>query len=551
MESCCSRPGWLGWVPFVSSLALAAFGCAGADTEAEDGSALTAPAEGGSAGTTPSAGGPRAEPPPAGSAGAPAGPTTAGSTAAADSSVNPASEGDMPTASAAANDDSEQGEVFLAPLGPPPRTDTYVLTVNLLGAGRGRVVSIPPGIDCGTSCSAAFPGGTAITLRARPENGSDSVLSGWSVPYCQRYRDCDLIGITIDETTEVSFEPMTANIAFINQEVVPTNLGSARAYDDVCNATATRAGLNNLAGDRFVALVSDSSESFRTRLGDTASGWMLLDGRPFGNTTTELFDEQRVLNALNVNEQGQDLVIGPVVITNSLANGTSISVNDNCSGLTSLSGTFGGGNSNGGPGAWLEDTTYQCGPDMGSIYCLGHDLTSVVTPQPVQGLRIWLSNEPFHPGTGTPDEACRAGLPPNATDARALIATTTNPASALLVLDQLYVRPDGVVIGTGDDLIQRDWLSSGIWQKANGDYVPAVDPYDDTSVPSRVWTGELDLATAGSVESTCNDWASTVGNAYTGDQADDTSAFWSDGTTRPCDWTGGGYVYCVEVASGN
>ena len=471
--------------------------------------------------------------------------TTAGGAAGSSAGAVSADAGGLAEVGAAASDD---GEVFLAPLGPPPRTDFLTVSVSRLGAGLGRVTSSPPGIDCGPQCSAAFPGGTNVVLRGRPENGSDSLLTGWSIPYCERNRDCAPPPLTIDETLEVSFEPMTANVAFLNAELVPTNLGSARAYDAVCNATATRAGLNNLAGDRFVAVVSDAADSFRTRLGASASGWMLLDGRPFAGSATELFDEQRVYNPLNVDDTGTELTYGPAVMTNSLANGTSITVADNCSDLTSLTGTFGGGTVSGGPRAWIETSVWSCGRDTATIYCLGRDFSAVVTPRAVQGLRVWLSNEPYHPGQGTPDDSCRALLPPGAADARALIATTSSPASAVLILDQVYVRPDGVRVGTGSDIANNAFLSSGIWQKANGDYLPAMDRYDDSSLPSRTWTGEIQPTVPGTVESTCNDWTSSVGNAFTGDHADKIG-FWSDGTTRACDWTGGGYLYCVEVAA--
>lgn len=61
----------------------------------------------------------------------------------------------------------------------PPRY--YTLTLIPEGAGKGRVVSDPPGIDCGeggSACSADFKKGTVVTLRALPVLGS--LLKGWS-----------------------------------------------------------------------------------------------------------------------------------------------------------------------------------------------------------------------------------------------------------------------------------------------------------------------------------------------------------------------------------
>src|SRR3954462_5850941 len=52
-------------------------------------------------------------------------------------------------------------------LGPAlnPATDgMHMLSVNI--AGPGRVMSLPPAIDCPGVCSAAFPEGTSVTLAA-------------------------------------------------------------------------------------------------------------------------------------------------------------------------------------------------------------------------------------------------------------------------------------------------------------------------------------------------------------------------------------------------
>ena len=56
------------------------------------------------------------------------------------------------------------------------------LTVVKGGAGNGIVTSSPSGIFCGSSCSAAFPQGTTVTLQASAGNGA--TFSGWSEPSC-------------------------------------------------------------------------------------------------------------------------------------------------------------------------------------------------------------------------------------------------------------------------------------------------------------------------------------------------------------------------------
>ena len=52
------------------------------------------------------------------------------------------------------------------------------LSVSRTGSGAGKVTSDPAGIDCGSSCSAAFPVGSNVALSASPDKGSE--FTGWS-----------------------------------------------------------------------------------------------------------------------------------------------------------------------------------------------------------------------------------------------------------------------------------------------------------------------------------------------------------------------------------
>jgi hypothetical protein len=55
---------------------------------------------------------------------------------------------------------------------------TYALSVARAGAGTGTVTSSPAGINCGSTCSASYAGGTSVTLTAAA--ASNSTFAGWS-----------------------------------------------------------------------------------------------------------------------------------------------------------------------------------------------------------------------------------------------------------------------------------------------------------------------------------------------------------------------------------
>ena len=56
------------------------------------------------------------------------------------------------------------------------------LSVVMDGTGGGAVASSPPGIDCGTTCTADYPDDTGVTLSASPSEGS--IFTGWSGAGC-------------------------------------------------------------------------------------------------------------------------------------------------------------------------------------------------------------------------------------------------------------------------------------------------------------------------------------------------------------------------------
>lgn len=68
------------------------------------------------------------------------------------------------------------------------------VTVSKTGAGTGTVASTPPGILCGTTCSATYPAGTSVTLAATPD--VSSTFTGWSSGGCSGTLACTVGGNT-------------------------------------------------------------------------------------------------------------------------------------------------------------------------------------------------------------------------------------------------------------------------------------------------------------------------------------------------------------------
>lgn len=75
----------------------------------------------------------------------------------------------------------------------------HTLTVNKGGSGSGTVTSSPSGINCGSTCSHAFDGGTMVTLTATPAAGS--AFAGWSGGGCLGAGSCQ---IALNADTEVT-----------------------------------------------------------------------------------------------------------------------------------------------------------------------------------------------------------------------------------------------------------------------------------------------------------------------------------------------------------
>ena len=75
-----------------------------------------------------------------------------------------------------------------------------LLTVVKNGSGSGTVTSSPAGINCGATCSATLPAGTAVTLTATPTSAA-SIFTGWLGNGCTGTSTCTK---TLTATANVS-----------------------------------------------------------------------------------------------------------------------------------------------------------------------------------------------------------------------------------------------------------------------------------------------------------------------------------------------------------
>jgi hypothetical protein len=160
------------------------------------------------------------------------------------------------------------------------------------------------------------------------------------------------------------------------------------------------------------------------------------------------------------------------------------------------------------PAACMLDATYY--PSSAArLYCFMVDKTEPQpAPQPVAGKAIYVTKAQFVPGGGiaAANQACDAEKPAGAASVKALLATVDAAPVALLDRAASYVRPDGVLVGTGQDLIDATEsgkeLAAGAWQTGDGTYV--ADGY-------FAFTGSSGLEHAGTATTTCDDWTSTTG----------------------------------------
>lgn len=408
--------------------------------------------------------------------------------------------------------------------------------LSVTKAGGGRIVSFPAGIDCGDTCSAAFSV-PVVDLQCTAD--PDSFFSGLDGVDCAG----DQCLVELDGPKQVSarFSPIVNNLVFVSSVEYPPTLGGVAAYDAECNRLATAAGKNTPTGDGFIAAMSDSTGSFLDRLRPGVRGWVRLDGRPFADAPDDLRGGV-VYDPIFFDETGTSQNWRS--FTGTHADG---SLGENCSDWTDPSGSVITGYATGGPGEWVDSAPNLSCTQPLNIFCFGNTKTVPLARETTTGKRIWRTSTAYVPGSMSPDSKCMQERPAGVAVARALVAYDSHAASELLDPASKYVRVDGQLVGSGQQLINSandsNWtatpyevIQTGIWQTADGSYAN-----DDLYL---AWNGANDMLTPGALDTTCNNWTTTTGSAYAGIFLQVQSQFWARGGQDDC--TQAAVLYCFE-----
>jgi hypothetical protein len=139
----------------------------------------------------------------------------------------------------------------------------FTLAVAREGSGAGTVNSSPPGIDCGSTCSAGFADGTVVTLTAVPDSGSS--FAGWSGGGCSGTGTCAVTMSSAQAVTATfTLAPVLPQItSFTATPAVRSSAGASTLAWSTTGATSvTISGLGGtfaLSGTRDVSVATTTT----------------------------------------------------------------------------------------------------------------------------------------------------------------------------------------------------------------------------------------------------------------------------------------------------
>ena len=176
----------------------------------------------------------------------------------------------------------------------------YTITINKKGDGNGTVVSNPPGINCGSTCSANFQRGTLVRLTVSV--ASNSIFDGWggSCSSCGLNKVCN-ITVSSNMSCDVKFKKKSISGNFSNFKRTSFKVDYKTNMNGVCRKTfglgwrlADWKDLENFyrkGGDLAGLLDYLGMKYYPARLGGDLA-WVSYNGREFYTSTRHYYIER-------------------------------------------------------------------------------------------------------------------------------------------------------------------------------------------------------------------------------------------------------------------
>jgi hypothetical protein len=396
------------------------------------------------------------------------------------------------------------------------------LTVSFAGKGTGTVLLQPGDTVCTapTTCIASIAIGTPVTLTAMPTNAGatvTSVLSGWDGACAGNgsYRLCTLT-MNAATSTVAHFDTLPANLVFVTSSVFAGNLGGARAYERQCNQLATAAGINNASGDAYVAWMAASDYAPATLLGSTR-GWVRADLLPWIDSMATALATGAVFYPVAYDENGQRVIADTL---SGMSDTDKVYAGENCNDWTDATVNTSHGHTHAGGRGWPSNNVGVSSCAIASrVICVMKGASTPVAVTPVAGKKIYLTKSAWIPagGLSAADAKCLLDAPASVSAAKAVLVASTRTLADVLGATTVYVRPDGVRVGTGAEIIQAIndntgpvTIEAAVTQDGGGSY---VSPWIEITgrpgyvCPMVVWTG-LSYPIGGN-GNTCQEWTSS------------------------------------------
>ena len=400
----------------------------------------------------------------------------------------------------------------------------------------GVTITIPQlGMTCSQACTITVASGTSVVLVATPSVGT--LITGWTGPCSSAgaAHTCALLALAPGSNPGtgpvVSF--VQNNLVFVSSTQVTGDLGAA-TYDRVCNNLATAAHINNVKNNGYIAWVQAAGHDPTVMIG-ASRGWTRVDGKPWVNDMALALNQSVTFYPPVVDENGVRTF--DTYWTGMQPGGA---IWNNCAdwGMAGIDAGITYTHSVG----WGWTQSYNLNAvgckETHRLLCVGIGRIGAVGPGGNGTKRIYLTNQGWQPngGVAAADARCNLDKPMGVGKVKAVLTASTRKFEDVLAPNAIYARPDGVVVGSTDDLLKalRNPIGPLTLESA-----PAMKG-DGTFAATWLyaWSGNTD---------TCRDWTSKADDdrGTTGDLGD-----WADfGVPRwapsHCAW-GGIYLRCAE-----